>query len=85
MIGFNTTKNNLPSMVMTGAIVFLMVILVVSGSWADEGKSEKWDITFAPYLWATALEGNMTVKGLPASVDASFSDIVSNLNFGFLG
>ena len=33
-----------------------------------------------PYLWATALKGDVGVGRTKADVDASFSDILDNLN-----
>jgi hypothetical protein len=40
------------------------------------------EIVFAPYLWGTAIDGTSTVGALPPlDIDASFSDLFSNLNF----
>jgi hypothetical protein len=40
------------------------------------------EIILAPYLWGTAINGTSTVGVLPPlDIDASFSDIFSNLNF----
>lgn len=42
-----------------------------------------WTFTFAPYMWAAGLSGEVGQFGLPAvDVDASFSDIFDNLDFG---
>jgi len=46
----------------------------------DKGPGD-WEILFTPYLWGTDLEGTSTVGDLPPlDIDASFGDIVSNLN-----
>ena len=46
----------------------------------DRGDTD-WEILFAPYLWATSLRGTSQVGALPPmDVDASFSDLFSNLN-----
>ncbi|MGR3615737.1 MAG: hypothetical protein ACU0BB_06815 [Paracoccaceae bacterium] len=50
-------------------------------SFAQSADGE-WEFVVAPYLWATGLNGTMaTIPGVPpADVDASFSDILSNLD-----
>ena len=45
-----------------------------------------WTFSFAPYLWATGLEGDIAQFGLPeVEVDASFLDILKHFDFGFMG
>ncbi len=44
-----------------------------------------WSFRIAPYLWAQGLEGTMGVRGLTGDVDLPFSDIVSDLDFAFMG
>jgi hypothetical protein len=44
--------------------------------------SDRWTVTVAPYLWATAMDGNATVRGLESDVDVPFSDILKDLSFG---
>jgi hypothetical protein len=44
-----------------------------------------WTFTVAPYLWASGLNGKAGAFGLPAQdVDASFSDILENLQFAVM-
>ncbi|MGE3967373.1 MAG: hypothetical protein AB7F08_03980 [Dongiaceae bacterium] len=43
---------------------------------AEDPPAEGWRFTIAPYLWATTLEGDVTVRGRKASVDESFIDIL---------
>lgn len=38
------------------------------------------EISVTPYVWATALDGSVGVRGSDADVDSSFSDIVEKLN-----
>ena len=46
----------------------------------DKGDSD-WEFLFAPYIWGTAIKGTSQVGALPpVDIDASFSDIASNLN-----
>ena len=41
---------------------------------------DRWVIRIAPYLWATSLDGNATVKGIESDVDLSFGDILEDLS-----
>ena len=41
---------------------------------------DRWLVRIAPYLWATALDGNATVKGIKSDVDVSFGDILEDLS-----
>ena len=47
--------------------------------------AQDWEFTFAPYLLAPSMEGDVEVRGRPAEADISAGDIFSNLNFGFMG
>ena len=40
------------------------------------GIDEEWSFQFTPYLWALAIDGDMTVGGTTADVSLSFVDIV---------
>jgi hypothetical protein len=45
-----------------------------------------WHFTVAPYLWATGMEGTISFEGTPdIPVDASFSDILNNLDLALSG
>lgn len=48
-------------------------------------SGDKWEFTIAPYLWAVQINSKVTVKGYSADTTTYFSDIVNNLNAGFLG
>ena len=43
------------------------------------------DISFTPYLWLSAGEGRVTVRGRSTDVDFGFKDVFENLEIGFLG
>ena len=46
----------------------------------DKGDSD-WEVLFAPYIWGTAIKGTSQLGVFPPTdIDASFSDILSNLN-----
>jgi hypothetical protein len=44
-----------------------------------------WEFTFVPYGWFTAVSGDLTVNGASAPFDASFGDIVDDLNIALMG
>jgi hypothetical protein len=41
---------------------------------------DQWQLSITPYVWATALKGDAGIGRIDADVDASFSDILDNLN-----
>lgn len=53
---------------------------------APEETESGWTFTFAPYLWAAGLEGDIAQFGLPAvEVDISFLDILNHFDIGVMG
>jgi hypothetical protein len=44
--------------------------------------SDRWNVTVAPYLWATSMDGHASVGGVKADVDVPFSDLLKDLSFG---
>lgn len=44
-----------------------------------------WQFIVTPYGWFTAVSGDLTVNGSNAPFDASFGDIVNNLNVALMG
>ena len=62
----------------------------VSGGWAEEtdgAQADRWSFTIAPYVYMTGLQGDVgTLPPLPPpKVDASFGDIIKEINLGFMG
>ena len=57
-----------------------LAMLAATPLHADEWKHE-----LAPYLWGSAMEGTTGIGGVTADVDASFGDILDNLEMGFMG
>jgi hypothetical protein len=43
-------------------------------------NSKDWEFIIIPYAWLTGLNGDITVRGRTAEVDASFSDLFENLD-----
>jgi outer membrane protein OmpA-like peptidoglycan-associated protein len=46
----------------------------------EQAKVDPWQFNITPYLWAVALKGDLGVGRIDADVDASFDDILDNLN-----
>jgi hypothetical protein len=44
-----------------------------------------WQIEFVPYLWGSAIDGDVGIGSRSAIVDASFSNILSHLHVAFMG
>jgi hypothetical protein len=64
-----------------GALALLAGTLCCHAAAAQTG----WSFSVTPYLWATSMSGEVDVSPLPAaSVDASFSDILDNLDFALM-
>ena len=67
----------------------LAVVLLCSTAYGQEVKEKNgdWEFTFIPYIWVVSMNGQLTVKGQTAEVDASFGDILSNSDsiFAFSG
>jgi hypothetical protein len=65
-----------------------LVALLVGGAWAPAAAqqgSDGWDVVVAPYLMGASMEGVTSLRGIEVDVDASASDIFSNLQFGAMG
>jgi hypothetical protein len=73
---------------MAAAIVLAMAV----PTWAQAqggptgAMDDQWHFNLAPYLWMTGIKGDVSVAGLPeVPVEASFSDIWDNFDFGLAG
>jgi hypothetical protein len=73
---------------MAAAIVLSMAV----PTWAQTqggptgAMDDEWHFNVVPYLWMTGIKGDVSVAGLPeVPVEASFSDIWENFDFGLAG
>jgi opacity protein-like surface antigen len=57
-----------------------LLLLAAVPAWAAEWKHE-----LAPYLWGSAMEGTVGIGDVTAETEMSFSDILDDLEFGFMG
>lgn len=46
---------------------------------------DNWDLSFAPYLWATGIDGTAAIGNATADLEVNFSDIVDVLDGALLG
>jgi hypothetical protein len=51
----------------------------------DPAAADEWHFAVTPYIWGSAIDGNVSAKGNTADVSASFSDILATLNGGLMG
>lgn len=58
-----------------------LAFLLAAGTAAADG----WKHEFAPYLWGSAMDGTTGIGDVTAGIDLAFSDILENLEFGFMG
>jgi len=47
--------------------------------------TDDWEFVAIPYVWGISIDGNATVEGVKASIDASFGDIFEKLNIAAMG
>ena len=48
-------------------------------------SEDEWQFQLTPYIWFSGLEGTVGARGLTREVDASFTDIIDEFNFGAMG
>jgi hypothetical protein len=52
---------------------------------SQASSDDGWHVAAKPYIWFAGVHGTVGVLGREASVHASFSDVLSNLNIGAMG
>lgn len=62
-------------------ILFTLVVLTESAP----ARADSWQYEFAPYVFATNLNGTTSVGGVHVEVDKSFGDILEQLDSGLMG
>ncbi len=66
---------------------FAGVILDTPGHGKSSASKESGDVWFrsAPYAWVTAFDGDVTLRGIKAPVNITFSDTLDTLDFAIMG
>src|SRR5262245_40270884 len=78
-------------MVKRGFAVFVLACLGLSASPAlaqstpTPAATEGWRVRIVPYVWGSSFRGRVGIGDRSVDVDASFWDILRNLNFAFMG
>ena len=72
-----------------GLIVAMFILACrFPAPWANAQENSStgnaWEFHLIPYFWMAGLDGDTTFKGNKSQVDASFSDILDNLDIGAL-
>lgn len=65
--------------------VMLSVVVPILPVQAEEAAGDEWQFEVTPYLFATALDGTVGVRGVTSDVDVSFDQIWDNLDSAFMG
>jgi hypothetical protein len=65
-------------------------LATASPVWAQTGANAamdgQWHFVVAPYIWFSGMKGDVSVKGVAdIPIDQSFSDVIKDFHFGFLG
>ena len=75
--------------IMIAYVMLLVCAMALTGvtTQAQERTShvDGWEVVVAPYAWMAGIDGDVTIKGTEASVDADFGDILDNLDVGAFG
>lgn len=61
--------------------------MLANAALAQDAANEEWKFRIAPYLWGTAIDGNVAHERLPVDMHAnmSFGDVWDNLDVGAMG
>jgi len=64
------------------AVMVLCLGCSASGQ-VTETKPGEWNYQLIPYLWMSGINGNVSVKGVDAKIDASFGELFKHFDGGF--
>ncbi len=70
-----------------GCSAFLFASLLAGPALAQDPAptDSDWAFSFTPYVWGAGIEGSVSAGDFETDVDAGFTDILKNLNLGFMG
>lgn len=76
------TRNGKKGWILCGVMLFILGGSFPAVAQQMAVDSDPWTFSIAPYLWMAGIDGDITVQGRRASVDAGFDDVWSDLDFG---
>ncbi len=56
-----------------------------AAAYAETPRTEGLNLELTPYFWAAGIDGKISARGQTVNFDRSFSDIISNVDAGFMG
>jgi len=65
-------------------LAIFIIPFLLSGQDDDSDTSSSWEFDVAPNLWMASLKGNIGYLDQSVPVEASFSDLLDQLSFGFM-
>ena len=66
-------------------VIAAVLILTLTGPAAfAQGDADTWEFSFAPYLWAVDLDGDMVVRGQAVEMDLDFDELLDEVEYGFV-
>lgn len=66
-------------------VAVAMIGVVVAGQASAQPGPGEWEFSLAPYLWASGMDGTLGIGDQEQEVEASFSDILDNLELALMG
>jgi hypothetical protein len=66
-------------------LLILVLPLVAMAEDGDRDAGTGWTFIVTPFVWLPETEGDITADGVSVATDMSFSDMLDQLNYGFLG
>ena len=66
-------------------VMVVVMLLGLAPQVCAQSAPDAWQVTVAPYLMAAGMNGTAGIGRLESDVNLSASDVLSNLQFGFLG
>ena len=60
-------------------IIGLALLLISTSAWSQDSDQLDWKVT--PYLWLVNMNGDLSIGPIDQEIDASFGDILSDLDF----
>ena len=67
------------------SVVLILSVIAASPAVGQASAPDGWKFTVAPYIFGAGMNGTTAIAGQEIDVDMSFSDVLSNLQFGAMG